>query len=52
MPFTVRRRGREGARAVPRACVLVGEAYLRGVMDGVLLGRDEREVRAEEFRIF
>jgi hypothetical protein len=52
VPFAVRRRGGRGARTVPRACVSVGEAYLHGVMDGVLFGRGEREVRAEEFQIF
>jgi hypothetical protein len=41
-----------GARMVLRACVLVREEYLHGVMDGVHFGRDEREVRAEEFQIF
>jgi hypothetical protein len=52
VPFVLRKWDGDGTRTGSRACVLVGEAYLHGIMDGVLFGRDEREVRIENFHVF
>jgi hypothetical protein len=52
VPFVVRSRAGEAASIGTKACILVGEAYLHGVMDGVISGRDERELVTQSFQIF
>jgi hypothetical protein len=52
VPFVVRRWEGKVVRTGTKEFVLMGEAYVHGVMDGVLSGRDERKVRIENFLIF